>query len=127
MATAIQAAAVGKPGIVGEDTVTAARRLAAQELRHIHNTAVYSIGRYICGKPQGDTFGKQDEAVNLFDIYGFITGLLEEKFGDAVKPEMLDSLKPWAEAPPSKQTDEKKKDKQKKRRRFRPPVTQTTI
>ena len=107
MATAVQAGAVVKPGIVGEDTVTAARRLAAQELRCIHNTAVYSIGRYLCGKPQeeefGDICGKPPHlcgtAVDLFDIYAFSILLLKKNFGDTVQPEMLLPLKTWAVAP----------------------------
>ena len=113
LATAVKAGAVARPGTVGEETVTAARRHAAHELRCLHNTAVYSIGRYLCGKPQEDNFGKQ-EADDLFDIYVFIFGLLEEKFGDTVKPEMLVSLSTWAEAPLSEKKDEKKKDKKKK-------------
>ena len=101
VATAVKAGAVAKPGTVGEETVTAAQRHAAHELRCLHNTAIYSIGRYLCGKQQEDNFGKQ-EADDLFYIYVFILGLLEEKSGDTVKPEMLASLSTWAEAPPSK-------------------------
>ena len=132
---AILADALAKPGIVGSDTVTAARRIAAHQLRCIHNMAVHSIGRYLCGKPQeeefGDICGKPPHlcgtAVDLFDIYGFIILLLKKNFGDTVQPEMLLSLKTWAVAPPSDKKDEKKKDKNKRRRRLRPPVTQTTI
>ena len=125
MATAVKAGAVPRPGTAGEETVTAAQRHAAHELRCLHNTAVYSIGRYLCGKQQEDNFGKQ-EADDLFDIYVFIIGLLEEKFGDTVKPEMLVSLSTWVEAPPSMKKMRRRK-KKRRRKRLRPPLTQTTI
>ena len=85
VARAVKAGAVARPGMAGYETVLAAQRTAAHELRSLHNKIICCVGRYVCGKPQEDGFGK-DMAEHLHDIHVFLLGLLKEKFGTQSSP-----------------------------------------
>ena len=100
LATSVKAGAVVRAGIAGYETLVAAKKSAAQDLRSLHNTMICSVGRYVCNKPQEDGFGKVT-AEDLNDIHVFFLRLLKEKSGEAVRPEMTRSLGLHAEAPSS--------------------------
>ena len=77
--TRVLAAAKVIPATRGYETLAKARRSIALTCTEIYTTTGIMVGRYVCGKPQDEHFGK-DKAENLRDILARLRQLVREAF-----------------------------------------------
>jgi hypothetical protein len=111
MQTAVKADAKVSPGIPGAQNEYEAKRTAGQQCRSLLNKIICCIGRYVCGKPQEDGFGKAT-AEELNDIHVYLMASLQGQFAGSVTPEMTKDITDLGRALPT--TTEQKPEKKKK-------------
>ena len=89
--SAVTAGAKVSPGIPGAQNEYEAQRTVVQQLRCLLYRIICCIGRYVCGKPQEDSFGKAT-AEELNDIHVSLMASLQEQFAGSATPVMTKEI-----------------------------------